>query len=52
MYRGVWQTTVHGVCKELDTIEQLTLSLYKSDQKKKKKKNHLKLNIQEPSYVL
>ena len=27
MDRGAWRTTVHGVTKELDTTEQLTLSL-------------------------
>ena len=28
MDRGAWQATVHGVSKELDTTEQLTLSLF------------------------
>ena len=27
MGRGTWQTTVHGVAKELDTSEQFSLSL-------------------------
>ena len=27
MDRGAWRTTVHGVTKELDTTEKLTLSL-------------------------
>ena len=28
--RGAWQTTVHGVVKESDRTEQLTLSLFTS----------------------
>ena len=28
MDRGAWWATVHGVTKELDTTEQLTLSLF------------------------
>ena len=27
MDRGAWQATVHGIAKELDRTEQLTLSL-------------------------
>ena len=37
MDRGAWRATVHGVTKkELDTTEQLTLSLYSLPKKKKK----------------
>ena len=28
MDRGNWEAIVHGLCKKLDMVEQLTLSLF------------------------